>query len=512
MATWNVDRKKGGTYSFKLDAQGNYGLHKDGFEDVKTLNLPELKAEATKTTTTQDTKTASAQTKEAFGDVQPFYYQGGGRDASQYTTEYEMTKDKSLDTSQPMVAGDTFAQARQKMTTDEAYRGEPMTTDKGYKDAIMRGGKGAKYQPKRNEKSIFVDDQGNMYKGGEFIGTGNEKSIRVNRQGTEFPRPEAGTIDQMAANRDPNRFLPMSGPQKQSQTYRSESEKFRTRFDPTKIKAAPEKATVSETSLKQVNTASSALAKAVGFVMNPIGSTIGMIAGSFKETPTNKHDKTYFNIRGGNVDGGRIAGNPATDLYAGFNRVSAFGNLEKAGEKRLATREKTIAKKGYKKGDKFYDDTQKMKDQQSNYKASKQKATQGPAGGATTGSQTSGNGGGNTRVICTELHRTGEMSTVDWIRDTRFTFKTLTQKHVKGYLFWAVQTVKLMKKYPLYRKIWKHLAQHRANDIAWRLDEGKFDLLGRVYAGIGEPLCWLIGNCVSDKYIKEFNIKNWRRV
>ena len=24
--------------------------------------------------------------------------------------------------------------------------------------------------------------------------------------------------------------------------------------------------------------------------------------------------------------------------------------------------------------------------------------------------------------------------------------------------------------------------------------EGNFDLLGRIYAGIGEPLCWLIGN------------------
>ena len=55
--TWTLDRKKGGTFSFKLDAQGNYGLHKDGFESVKTLNLPELKAEAAKdTTTTQDTK------------------------------------------------------------------------------------------------------------------------------------------------------------------------------------------------------------------------------------------------------------------------------------------------------------------------------------------------------------------------------------------------------------------------------------------------------------------------
>ena len=67
--TWNVDRKKGGTFSFNLDAQGNYTLKKDGFAQVKTLNLPELKPEATKTITTKDTKTASAQTKKAFGNV-----------------------------------------------------------------------------------------------------------------------------------------------------------------------------------------------------------------------------------------------------------------------------------------------------------------------------------------------------------------------------------------------------------------------------------------------------------
>ena len=215
-----------------------------------------------------------------------------------------------------------------------------------------------------------------------------------------------------------------------------------------------------------------------------------------------------------------------------MNRVSAFGNLEKSGAKRIATREKTIAKKGYSKNNDptgFWQKTQDMKNQQDSYVRDKHEAVAKDAvkkGAdpmnpsemraasikASNEKGNSGNGGGNTRVICTELHRTGEMSTVDWIRDTRFTFKTLTQKHVKGYLFWAVPTVKLMKKYPLYRKIWKHLAQHRANDIAWRLNQGKFDLLGRIYAGIGEPLCWLIGNCVSDKYIKEFNIKNWRRV
>ena len=148
-----------------------------------------------------------------------------------------------------------------------------------------------------------------------------------------------------------------------------------------------------------------------------------------------------------------------------------------------------------------------MKEDASKYKATKQKATQGPAGSGGGGDKGSDSG----RVICTELHRTGEMSTVDWVRDIKFTYKNLSKDHIKGYLFWAVPTVKHIQKYPRYRKIWKHIAQHRANDIAWRLNQGRFDLLGRIYAGIGEPLCWLIGKCVSDKQLKELKLNSWRR-
>ena len=112
------------------------------------------------------------------------------------------------------------------------------------------------------------------------------------------------------------------------------------------------------------------------------------------------------------------------------------------------------------------------------------------------------------RVICTELNKTGELSTKDLVRDIKFTYRNLSKKHLKGYLAWAIPTVKHIKKYPTYREVWKHVAQHRANDIAWRMKEGKFDLLGRIYAGIGEPLCWLIGNFVSDT---NYNLLNNKR-
>ena len=151
-----------------------------------------------------------------------------------------------------------------------------------------------------------------------------------------------------------------------------------------------------------------------------------------------------------------------------------------------------------------------MKNDARSYKQAKETATDTSPGA--TGGEGGGSGGSDSgRVICTDLHRTGELSTKDWIRDTKFTFKTLSITHVKGYLLWAEPTVKHMQKYPRYRKIWKHIAQHRANDIAWRLNEGKFDLLGRIYAGIGEPICWALGNFVSDKQISKYNLTHWRR-
>ena len=81
--------------------------------------------------------------------------------------------------------------------------------------------------------------------------------------------------------------------------------------------------------------------KIAGKVLGAVGNFIsGMLP---EETAVQKVNKKYFNI---NEGGQRISGNPATDLYAGMNRNSTFGNLENAGNKRVATREKQQLEKG----------------------------------------------------------------------------------------------------------------------------------------------------------------------
>jgi len=479
--TWDVSRQGGGTYEFEQDAQGNYNLKTVGFDKLNKLNLPELKKEtATSTVGTDKTKaaeTVGAQTAKAFGDVRPTYDTGGGGGSGEgqaLDNQYTMRKEGDLSTeTKPMATGDG------PWTMRSGAAGKSTQ-----KDTIPAWARGA---DKRGYENLGEQDKSRAWDQGEW-----------------GPKP--------------------------SNVYRSETEKFKTRFDPTQIKAAAEKpkaAEVVSTQLKKVKTALSPLAKAVGFITSPVTSVIGTAAGMLKETPQHKHDKTYFNVN----ERGRIAGNASTDLYAGFNRTSAFGNLEKAGEKRIATREKTAAKYEGKwskeRMDRFTSNTAKMKNDQKDYKNSKNNDPSINPSKAATVSRTNKDygqfgrrqqhtaagdgGGGGGRVICTELHRTHELSTKDWIRDVQFTFKKLTKNHIKGYLIWAMPTVKHIQKYPKYRKIWKHIAQHRANDIAWRLNEGNFDLLGRIYAGIGEPLCWLIGNFVNDTQYNELNIKNWRK-
>jgi hypothetical protein len=538
--TFDVNRIGGGTFELVQDpATGRYSYQKVGFTPVKSLTIPELGK-----TTTAATDTAAAaksaveqttkdQTTELFKSAEG----GRGRDID-YTGSMLKQSDLSQEAAkinpqvgmvQPTVGSFGTPAVQQQMTTPQ-YRSESEKFKTRFDPTQIQPA-----TPKVNSKSITVDSDNNLYKGGVLIGKGNPKTLRVGADGKVYKdgvyigdgNPKSiravtgaeitgATGTDKAAMTSDDAALGISRVEPSATRIAKEAD-FASGTIPSKEARVPDAIVTGQkgidpepTALKKVNTGLKSLSNAVGSVLS--SGPISMIAKAITKEPSNiqQLNKDYFNVR----DDGRIAGNPATDLYAGFNRTSDFGNLEQAGKKRISTREKTIARKNYGPGDKFYDDTQKMKEQQKDYqrqKAAKQKATQGPAGGATTG----GGGGGSdsgSRVICTDLHRTGELSTRDWVRDTKFTFKKLSMQHVKGYLLWAEPTVRHIQKYPRYRKIWKHIAQHRANDIAWRLNEGKFDLLGRIYAGIGEPLCWMLGNFVSDKQINKYNLSHWRRV
>ena len=454
--TFDTSRVGGGTYELEQDASGNYKLKSVGFAQVNKLNLPDLKT--SDTTTPPKTTIQPVKTPEVADPFKKLSAQntgggegGGGQDYSGVMLKTPEVKDVSV-----RDAGD-----RQRLDPRDDRSPQEI---QNLKDAQ------ATY---RSTTPNLTSAPGY---GTSFSGTGQD------------------LIDRKAAN----------------ETIMSAREKYATETQYNK----PERTT----GLQKVTSKAKALGtdaisktkKIIGTVAKMLIPGATLLSNIMPErTATQQVNVDHFNVR----NDGRIAGNPATDLYAGMNRTSDFGNLERAGNKRISTREKTAARKGYTKDNDptgFVAKTEKMKNDARSYKQAKETATD-TSPGATGGEGGGGGGSDSGRVICTDLHRTGELSTRDWIRDTKFTFKTLSIKHVKGYLLWAEPTVKHMQKYPRYRKIWKHIAQHRANDIAWRLNEGKFDLLGRIYAGIGEPVCWALGNFVSDKQISKYNLTHWRR-
>jgi len=114
----------------------------------------------------------------------------------------------------------------------------------------------------------------------------------------------------------------------------------------------------------------------------------------------------------------------------------------------------------------------------------------GPFGGVLGGIAGAVVGG---RVICNELHKQGLLTKEQVLMDYKFTRDYLTPTHVNGYHLWAVWVVRQMRKGRMI-KFWKHIATHRANEIAYIYGKReKPDYLGKIYRCIGEPVCWLLG-------------------
>jgi len=114
-----------------------------------------------------------------------------------------------------------------------------------------------------------------------------------------------------------------------------------------------------------------------------------------------------------------------------------------------------------------------------------------------------GTGGGGGRVICTELYRQGLMPKEDWRLDLWYTQNYLSRRHIIGYWYYAIPMVKIMRKNKVATNVWKHIAINRTKDIKWRLNKGKFNLLGRVYSIALETTANILGYFVEEK---DYNI------
>ena len=108
----------------------------------------------------------------------------------------------------------------------------------------------------------------------------------------------------------------------------------------------------------------------------------------------------------------------------------------------------------------------------------------------------------DSRVICTELHSQGKLSEELYKMDMYYTKRNLSETTVRGYHYWAIPMVPLIRKNNLVCSISKYLAVKRAEEIAHIIDPvvyPKSTITGKLIKTVGEAICYGIGKFVKQK-------------
>ena len=510
MAKVDISRVGPGTLELIRDATtGAYSLKNVGFETINKLTIPDLGTQATTTTptTTAEEKTATDLTDTSINTQTQMAFRMPDRSG-----------DNTIDTTGDMLAearktstmlSDTFDSPEMKKR-DEAKITSPLDiqspTQRVFgrpdirdvtKDTRITAQEAAPQEdietadftdyersllqltPQQKEKREpkFLKDLFAQPKGIE--------TARGVKSEISSPRP-SGIDAPMAREEIPDRSRGQLGIRTTKPT--------ETALDMDRFAGISRIGTLADKDVKDVKpvqrsaleTASTSLKSAFKNIKTPMMMAVDAIVG--ESTAVQNHAEQYFTNRGD----GRIGGNPATDLYAGMNRVSAFGNLEKAGEKRIERREKTIATKNV--SQKFIDDTNRMKDQQNSYKSSLDKNVTTKREAARmnqpgSGGDTSGRSGG--KIVCTMMNESygfGLFRNKIWLRHS----KNLAPEYQIGYHRIFLPLVKKAKTNKILKKILEHIAIHRTIDIRQE-EKNKIHLLGRTYRKILEPICYWVG-------------------
>jgi len=518
MAKFDPSRVTGGTIELVRNPDGSYKSQVTGFNQIASLNLPDFTAatttsEATTTAATEAQKNLETQTSAAF--KMPSIMQRDQNDQTDLSGD--MTKE-AAQTSKLLT--ETFDEPVEiKSPTAVLYDDFPEQQTTSQVNQTELGDTGSPISNILNEAKVKEDDTTITLSKARIRGPRDlDKTQTTTRTPQGFdpvgafsPKPQrdqrfqddAGMPESEAYDEFPNlqEALGITTDTKTSATREAKEKDFASGTLGVTVPAdkdleADIGAQAPTIKPESRRTFFSSIKRAFNNIPVPsvIGTALKVI--SPEETSVQAHAKSYFNVR----DDGRIAGNPATDLYAGFNRVSAFGNLEKAGEKRIATREKTIERKGYKAGDKFYDDTQRMKDQQDDYKSSvaaskardsavaQEKSNRDFARGDSSDS-------GSSKIVCTAMYKTTGLE--EWKKHIRvwqiFERKYLTPYHEKGYHILFKPFVKAMHKNNIIKALGAHVAKHRTQDLKHIMFNSRPSWIGRVYRKILEPICYLVG-------------------
>ena len=517
MAKFDPNRVLPGTIELVRDANGNYTTKVVGLQTINSLSLPEISTTAAVTKTKTDTKTATDITGDTIQKQTQMAFKTG--DDNQPDTTGSMLQDEAKKTSDMLASVSTPTTIQDSMIRSNRFDAEKFdeTEDKvSIKDPTENVFGKSTVEDAQKERQTVLPDLGKELKGSAAVQAGEAEPPGFDfsflkgdkfKQGTASTNPVGG-VDQIAADAI-NRQEMISGATPDDATANTlgisaDPAALSTQAEqeaaalgvPDRFKGVSQEGALAGEGEKQdvkpevkqsaLKTLGSSITTALKNIKTPGMMLLDAIVGP--ESNIQKMNKSYFTDRGD----GRIGGNPATDLYAGMNRVSAFGNLEEAGKKRIARREKTIANK--KVSQKFIDDTNRMKEQQKDYqrqKAATQKATQGPAGQGGA----SGTDSGKSKIVCTMMNESygfGSFRNKIWMKF----HGNIAPEYQKGYHKLFLPLVKYAKQKCIINKIIKnileHIAVHSTIDMRQTL-RGKRHTLGRLYRKIILPLCYWAG-------------------
>jgi len=538
--TFNPNRVGGGTISIVRAADGTYSLKETGFDQISSLNMIDLGAVAT-TTTAAKTETAAEktgttvedQTKAAFllpkqdrGD-DPFTFEKtlkSGADVSKSlqttfdkpnmrevagnrVSTFDAMKEDSLE-NRTSIKDPTEPVFGSSMPSKEQFERQSMLPSVetpqeklAVTSANVQSGKvpppgftnpfknilGDKFKTEKGPETKFTKPSERAALGFP----GDKSEVAQGGMPTDVERRQQLQLGSLGISADPSKTTVPFG------TSVDNIQGFTDKKDFISVPAKKTFVQSATTALKNIgDTAAKLAAKspalqlvgALGKQRNEDQATIGL-------------NKRKFNIvtSSGSMQG-RIVGDdgsydPANNLFHGMNRDSAFGNLEKAGKKRIDRINKTIEKKKARGQDtsvlekRSNDFQNELKDYQRE-KAAEQKATQGPAGGATTGS---GGGGGSAggKIVCTMMNQSygfGSFRNKIWMKF----HKDLSPEYQKGYHRLFLPLVRIAKTNKIIKNILEHIAVHSTIDMRQSM-RGKKHLLGRVYRKILLPICYWAG-------------------
>ena len=518
--TFDANRVGGGTFQLEQDPlTGEYKVKEIGFVKLPDLKLPEIEQAApvipdpTPDDPTDDDPTDPDPGTGGAGG-------GGGGNQQDFTgaSMFKNIQDQATGGGDLMKQATTFAgQDTGIQVEDIGNNPERNTALKAYNEAIDNYNKVTAnirelnasgqatdvsrkaYDISRNNAQKQLDTARKEYEyrsGLDLEGTASSETIKDAPIGnfSEGPR----TV--------PTGTLTGAEVEDIGKTFRSETDKFKTRFDPTKIEPAETKPSFKEKAKKIIdNSLPVTIAKGAAKIADAIFG---------EPTATQKLNTSLFKTRGdmgSNVDPGRIVGDPTKDLYAGMNRNSAYGNLEKAGNKRIETRTNTINRRGIK--DKAYADanglkydpngmsadfhrnTEGMKDQAAKYKREKEAAIDTSPGATGGEGGEGGEGPDSGKIVCTMMNESygfGSFRNKIWMKF----HGDIAPEYQKGYHKLFLPLVNYAKQKGITNKIIKnileHIAVHSTIDMRQAL-RGKRHLLGRVYRKVILPLCYWAG-------------------